>query len=235
LGIACVAWGWNVFPVFVKQYNIQRLASAVIGGQSFDLKMLEGILPTAPLSAEECRASALKAAAIVRLRLSESATALADRKLVSDTRQSLRVSVRNALSCSPTESFLWFLQYWLEVTENGFGERALQHLRMSYMLGPNEGWISIKRNGFSLAVYSQLPEDIAAQVIPEFVSLVRSGFDLEAAANLAGPGWPIRKSLVAALAPLEESRRHDFSRLLRGQGIDLDVPGITPEPRRPWN
>jgi hypothetical protein len=43
---------------------------------------------------------------------------------------------------------------------------------MSYLAGPNEGWISAKRNGFSLAIYDQLPEDIAAQIVPEFVSLV---------------------------------------------------------------
>jgi hypothetical protein len=92
------------------------------------------------------------------------------------------------------------LQYWLEVNENGFSNKALDYLRMSYVLGPNEGWISAKRNGFALAIYDQLPEDIAERVVPEFVSLVRSGFHPQAAANLAGPGWSKRETLVAALA-----------------------------------
>lgn len=235
LGFAPVVWGWAVLPIVVKQSNVQRLAPRVIAGQSFDLKLLENILPPAPSAPEECRASTLKATAIVRLRLSEAATALADRALVLDTLQSLRVSVRNALSCSPTESFLWFLQYWLEVTQNGLNDRALDYLRMSYALGPNEGWISIKRNGFSLAIYDHLPGDLAAYVVPEFVSLVRSGFYREAGSNLSGPGWKMRETLIAALAPVEEFRRHEFSRYLRGEGIYLIIPGLVPVPRRPWN
>jgi hypothetical protein len=235
LGISCFMWGWAVFPIFLQQSNIQRIAPAVIGGQSFDLKMLESILPTSSPSAEKCRASTLKATAIVRLRLFESVTALADRARISDAQQSLRVAVRDALSCSPTESFLWLLQYWLEVTQNGFSDRALQYLRLSYALGPNEGWISIKRNGFSLAIYDHLPEDLATQVVPEFVSLVSAGFYVEAGSNLSGPGWPMRETLIAALAPVAEFRRHEFSRYLRDEGIYLNIPGLVRVPRRPWN
>ena len=137
--------------------------------------------------------------------------AQAQRQLVSERMRSLRQAVRSALSCSPTQSFLWLLHYWLEVAENGSSERALQYLRMSYLAGPNEGWISAKRNGFSLAIYDQLPEDIAAEIVPEFVSLVRSGFYAQAASNLSGPGWSRR----AALAPVREVRRHEFSKYLR--------------------
>ena len=139
--------------------------------------------------------------------------AQAQRQLVSERMRSLRQAVRSALSCSPTQSFLWLLHYWLEVAENGSSERALQYLRMSYLAGPNEGWISAKRNGFSLAIYDQLPEDIAAH--PEFVSLVRSGFYAQAASNLSGPGWSTREVLIAALAPVREVRRHEFSKYLR--------------------
>jgi hypothetical protein len=224
-----------VLPVFVQRYNIQRIAPQVISGQSFDTNFLESMLPAAHNAAEPCQASLLNAAAIVRLRLFESAVADARRTLVAETMRSLRDAVDRALSCSPTEPFLWFMQYWLEASENGFSDKALQYLRMSYVLGPNEGWISAKRNGFSLAIYDQLPEDIAAQVVPEFVSLVNSGFYSQAVANLSGPGWPRRETLVAALAPIPESRRDEFSRYLRDEGIYLDIPGLVPIDRRPWN
>jgi hypothetical protein len=235
LGVACITLSATVIPIFVSEYNVLRLAPQVIAGQSFDSKMLESVLPPFPYSAQKCRASVLKATAIVRLRLLESAVALADRKLVSDLQGSLRLSVRNALSCSPTESFLWFLQYWLEVTQNGLNDRALQYLRMSYSLGPNEGWISVKRNGFALAIFNRLPEDLAAQVICEFVSLVRSEFYPEAVANLSGPGWPMREALIAALAPLGEKQRYQFSKSLRAEGFYVEIPGVVVVPRRPWN
>jgi hypothetical protein len=234
---ACVAWGWTVLPIFMQRYNVQRIAPQVINGQSFDTTLLESILPppAALKSADACQASLLNAAAIVRLRLFESATAHAERKLLSETMQSLREAVRSALTCSPTQPFPWFLQYWLEVSENGFSDIAVQYLRMSYVLGPNEGWISAKRNGFSLAIYDQLPKDIAAQVVPEFVSLVRSGFYTEAVSNLSGPGWSKREVLVAALAPIPESRRYEFAKYLRSEGIYLDIPGLVPIDWRPWN
>jgi hypothetical protein len=232
---ACVAWGYTVLPAFVQRYNIQRIAPQVIGGQSFDADFLTSLLPQAPASAESCQASLLNATAIVRLRLFESATAQADRKLAADRTRSLREAVRGALSCSPTQPFLWLLQYWLEVRENGFSKRALQHLGMSYTLGPNEGWISVKRNGLSLAIFDQLPEDIKTQVVLEFASLVRSVFYPEAFASLSGPGWAQREVLIAALADIPENRRDEFSRYLRTEGIYLDIPGVASVERRPWN
>jgi hypothetical protein len=231
----CAAWGWTVLPVFAQRYNIQRIAPQVVSGQSFDIEFLKNMLPPASNSADACQASWLNAAAIVHLRLFESATANGKRKLVSETMRSLRGSIGSALECSPTQPYLWFLQYWLEVNENGFSNKALDYLRMSYVLGPNEGWISAKRNGFSLAIYDQLPEDIAERVVPEFVSLVSSGFYPQAVANLSGPGWPRRAALIAAIAPIPEYRRDEFSRYLRAEGIYLDIPGLAPVERRPWN
>jgi hypothetical protein len=219
----------------VSRYNVERIAPRVINGQSFDTKLLESTLVPTLNPSEICRASVLNAVVIVRLRLYETASSNAERTLVIGTIQSLREAVRRALRCSPTQPFLWFLQYWLEISEKGFSYDALKYLRMSYATGPNEGWVSAKRNGFSLAIYDLLPADIAAQVVPEFVSLVSSGFYAQAASNLSGPGWPKREVLIAALAPVKESRRHEFSKYLRAEGIYLDIPGLVPVSRRPWN
>ena len=235
LSLCCAAWGWTVLPIFFEQYRVEGLAPRVIGGQVFPSKLLESVVPLVPFTADVCRASALKATVIVQLRLLEAATALPDRELVESIQKKLRISVREALSCSPTESFLWLLHYWLQVSQNGFDKKMLQYLRMSYALGANEGWISIKRNGLSLAIYDRLPEDMTTQVVAEFVSLVRSDFMSEAVANLSGPGWPKREVLIAALAHVDERRRYQFSKSLRAEGIYLDIPGVIPAPRRPWN
>ena len=221
-------------PLLVKSYNVTRMAPRVLSGQSFDVKLLEGILPPAP-TLDGCQASLASAAAIVHLSLFALATASADRQLISERTRSLREGIRRALGCAPTQPFLWFILYWLEATENGLNEKALQYLRMSYLLGPNEGWISAKRNGFALAIYDQLPADVAARVVTEFASLVSSGFHAQAAANLSGPGWSRREILVPALAPVSETRKYEFSKYLRAEGKYLDIPGLVPIERRPWN
>ena len=233
-GLACVTWGCAVLPIFLQGYNVQRIAPRIINGQSFDTKLIESLLPPA-LEHDACQASVRTAEAMVRLRLFETAVAQTERTAFSDTLRSLREAVVDALRCSPTQPFLWFLRYWLETAENGFNSKSLRYLSMSYLTGPNEGWISAKRNGFSLAIYDQLPEDLAAKVVPEFVSLVRSGFYSQAVANLSGPGWPKREMLLSALAAVPEGRKYQFARYLRAEGLYLDVPGVPPIDRRPWN
>jgi hypothetical protein len=230
--VAGVAWTWSVMPTLVKSYNATRIAPRVMSGHSFDAKLLEGVLPPA---SDTCQASLTNAAAIVHLRLYELAVARVERELISERTRSLREAMRRSLSCSPTMPFHWFLLYWLEAAENGLNEKAFQYLRMSYVLGPNEGWISAKRNGFSLAIYDQLPADVAARVVAEFVSLVASGFYSQAAANLSGPGWSNREILVASLTPIPEGRKYEFSKYLRAEGRYLDIPGLAPIERRPWN
>ena len=234
-GAACVAWGLILLPVLAEHYSVQRIAPRVISGQGFDAALLESAVLKGSRSSDVCHPPALNAVAIIRLRQYETVNAGAERKLTSEAINTLRESVHAALSCSPTLPFLWFLKYWLEVVENGFSAKALEYLRMSYKLGPNEGWISALRNRFSLAVYDQLPEDLAARVVPEFVSLVRSGFYAQAASNLSGPGWQKREVLLAALAPLTERRRYEFAKHLRAGGIYVDIPGLISPPRRPWN
>jgi hypothetical protein len=86
-----------------------------------------------------------------------------------------------------------------------------------------------------LAIYDQLPADVAARAVAEFASLVASRFYSQAAANLSGPGWSNREILVAALAPIAEGPKHEFSKYLRAEGRYLDIPGLAPIERRPWN
>jgi hypothetical protein len=101
LAAVCAAWGWTVLPVFAQRYNIQRIAPQVVSGQSFDIEFLKNMLPPASNSADACQASLLNAAAIVHLRLFESATANGERKLISETMQTLRDSIRSAWSAVP--------------------------------------------------------------------------------------------------------------------------------------
>jgi hypothetical protein len=141
-------------------------------------------------------------------------------------------SVRGSLSCAPADPFLWFILYWLENARSGFDHKHLEYLRLSYMLGPNEGWIGAKRNRFALAVFEHLPPDLADMAIGEFAHLLESGFHSEVVAIFTGPGWRIRDRLLSGLKNVPKIHREGFAQALYWQGYDVDVPGIRrPDPR----
>ena len=93
-------------------------------------------------------ATTLRALAIVRLRLAEEAISDGDGTLIDQTLSTSETALRHSLSCSPTEPFLWFALFWTLLQQTN-----LKLLRMSYRLGPNEGWLSIRRSSLALAIY----------------------------------------------------------------------------------
>ena len=147
----------------------------------------------------------------------------------------LRGSIFRSLACSPADPFLWVVLYWVEINRNGFQPRYLEYLRLSYQLGPNEGWIALKRNGYALAIFHQLPPDIADMAIAEFPRLLDSGFYAETVAILTGPGWRERGILVPRLKVVAERHRQAFARTLYKLGYDIQVPGIARTDPRPWD
>jgi hypothetical protein len=87
---------------------------------------------------------------------------------------SLHNAIRHSLACSPADSFLWRVLFWVENAMYGFSSDHLE--RMSYSLGPNEGWIALKRNLVAPAVFERLPPDVGEMAIREFASFFGSGF-----------------------------------------------------------
>jgi hypothetical protein len=211
------------------------VAEHVIAGDPFKPEVLASIMPQAEVTerTEPCRPAGVRSAAIIRTRMAEQAIIDADN--IDAQLSTLGDSIRGSLACSPTDPFLWAVLYWAEITQKGFQPRYLQYLRLSYRLGPNEGWIGLKRNGLSLAVFRQLPPDIAEMAIEEFVNLLDSGFVDQMAAIITGSGWNERDLILPRLKQVTERNREAFAKTLYRLGYDIVVPGIVLPDPRPWN
>ena len=227
LGCIAVWWGIVGFTVIWRDSSIQRIATRIIVGDTFKIETLAQQLPMIDniKRSAYCHPAALRSAAIIQLRMAEIAASAKDRPNGEDLK-SLGDVIRSSLSCVPADPFLWLALYWVEVTENGFKPNYLNYLRLSYRLGPHEGWIVLKRNPFVFGAFQQLPADLRENVIDEFVAMVRDDkFSEKAGETFVGPAWPERELILSHLNRLSDSERQGFADELFRRGY-INVPGI---------
>jgi hypothetical protein len=236
-GVVAIIWGISVLPSVSRYLVIEDIAVHIAAGAPFKTKDLEKLKPILSAAEQEgmCNPAALRAAAIMDLHLFELAVADSDEEAIDSAIKSLPVAIRRSLSCSPTDSFLWLVLYWVEVNRNGYQPRDLEFLRMSYLLGPNEGWIALKRNRLALAIFDQLLPEMAKAALAEFANLLNSGFEQEVEGILTGPGWKVRDRLLPALKDVKEEYREEFARRLYHNGYDAVIPGVKLPDPRPWD
>lgn len=236
LGATGLLFGYYVGPMAWQQRSLDRISHRILAGDRFEPEILLAALSkSGPIeTASLCNPVASRAVVVIRLRLLEDAIASSNRAELDGNLDSFRTATVRSLNCAPADPFLWFALYWADVAKRGFSQETLGYLRTSYRLGPFEGWIQIKRNRYSLAIFDQLPADLADQIVLEYSSLVNSGFVTEAASNLVGPGWVIRQKLLASLSNAKLRYRRELLKEIRRAGFDADVPGVEIA-ARPWN
>jgi hypothetical protein len=236
LGIAAIGWGSFVAPVVWRQASTAPLGPKIVAGERFKPGILEDYLESAKPDLRDgvCQPIALRTLALVRLRLAEEAITLGDHRLIDQAQSVGEAALRLSLSCTPTDPFLWFALFWLQNSRIGFREDNLRALRMSYRVGPNEGWVSLRRNRIAIAVYPGLPGDLKQAATDEFVQLVKSDLITDAADILAGPGRPLSSILLARLAGVDQKKLRFLAMLLAGKGIDDAIPGLETASKFPW-
>lgn len=228
LGCAAITWGLIVFPIFWRQSTIERIARRVINGDPFKTETLVELIPALEgiEGAEYCRPAALQSAAVIRLRLHDVAMVAKQHNLIGADLSALDHSIRKSLACSPADSFLWLALFWLESAQNGFRPDRLKYLQMSYRLGPNEGWIGLKRNRIAMTDFERLSLDLKESAIREFIGLLSSSFYHEVVAIFTGPGWQVRELILPRLKDVDKRHRQNFADVLYRQGFDVTIPGI---------
>jgi len=237
LGIATFAWAAYGLPIAWRQSSIEQIAGHIIAGDQFKAKALAALalqLDTA-YPDKWAHPSAIKNAAVTRLRILENAIADGDQKTIDGQITKLHQTINESLANTPADPFLWLVLFWLDNTQNGYNPEHLKYLRMSYDLGPNEGWVAVKRNRIALATFPQLPPDLSEDAKSEFVRLVNSQLYNEAADILVGPGWVFRGVLLAGLKDATELNRQLFARTVYRLGYDVAVPGVDRRDQRPWD
>lgn len=238
-GCAAVIWGLSTLPIFWQQAFMERIAHNIIRGEKYKIEVLMQQIPIVEAAENStiCRPIALWSAAIIRLRMVEQTGRNgAEMPVGGDQMKLLNNSIRRSLSCSPAESFLWLALYSVESAQNGFKAEYLKYLKMSYELGPNEGWVALKRNPVVFVDYKRLPSDLFADAINEFVTILNYEFFQQAVEFFSGFSSPVRDAILPHLVKLPLRIRETFASAVYNRGLDVTVPGVEPPSSRPpWH
>jgi hypothetical protein len=235
LGLAAIAWGGFLLPLFWRDAPLNRIESELLQGHAFKMQvLLENAQQAIPQQSLFCDPIALHDAVILRLNILDNALAVRNQTLVDSGSNRLHAATQRALTCAPADSFAWLTLFWLSARKHGFEQDDAVYLRLSYALGPNEGWIALPRSRLAIAMFTQLPPDLANDAINDFVKLVDTGtLYPEAVAIFAGAAPGVRSLLVERLKSSKPIPREIFARALYDKGFNIDVPGAD-RPVRPW-
>lgn len=235
LGLGAVGWGVYLFPTFWRQAPLVQLASELLRGHTFSGQVLQDDARELETegTASFCNATELRAASVLRQTILDAAIAAKDLKGFAAAYLPAYETTRKALLCAPSDSFSWLSLFWLDAAVQGIRPDNTNYLRLSYSLGPNEGWICLRRNRLAVAAFAKLPPDLQEAAINEFVKLVDTVWAHSDAADIFIRAAPeVQNRMIAALESANPFARAVFARTLRDRGLDFKIPGV--ETDRPW-
>jgi hypothetical protein len=234
-GSAALVFATLVLVVSPQPVALERAAVRIVMGDRYKAEELDRFVGADELAFQPLvRAASLRSAAVVALRQAEESIANGQRTDIDRHMDALERGLRHALTIGPADTFLWLALFWRETFAGGFEPTRLSMLEMSYRTGPREGWVAVRRNAWTLGLYSRLGSDLQEAAAAEFIGLVASRF-METVSILTGPGWSVHDVLIPRLAMVDELQRKAFARALYQQGYDVQIPGIVRPDDRPWS
>ena len=222
VGLVGIVWGVSEFPALRQESTIKKIADRILVGDVYKYEILlkQSSLVQPTQRPELCRPLTVRSAAVIRLRLAEISenSALGP----APVRTNLAVdAIRQSLACSPADPFFWLALYALEPSA------PLNYLTVSYRLGPNEGWIALKRNPVAFANFDELPDDLRRIVVREFVRIVEMDTIDDAVKIFVGPAWDQRELILSQMDQVPLRQRQRFQAALTSAGYDVLVPGTS--------
>jgi hypothetical protein len=236
LGLGAIAWGGFLLPFFWRAAAFNSVAHELLQGHPFKSQTL--VDEARQIEATEqslfCDPTELHNAVILHLAIANEAIATKDRKRIEAAVSPLYASTRKALSCEPADSFAWLMLFWVDVANHGFHADDANYLRLSYALGPNEGWIALWRSQLAIAVFERLPNDLSNDAVDEFIKLIDTGSLYPQTAAIFASATPTAQSRLAVkLKSVSLVARQILARALYDKGLDIHLPGVD-GPARPW-
>jgi hypothetical protein len=217
VGLIGIAGGVSEFSALREESTIQKIVDRILVGDvyRYQIVLKQSSLVEPTQRPESCRPLMVRSAVVIRIHLAE----ISDNAALGSApgRTNLAVdSIRQSLACSPADPFFWLALYALEPSA------PLDYLTESYRLGPNEGWIALKRNPVAFAKLRRARRTICA-ALTEFVRIVEMGTIDDAMKIFVGPAWDQRELVLSRMDQVSHGKK--FQAALTNAGYDVLVPG----------
>jgi hypothetical protein len=231
---ASISWAVITFPRFWSESVAFQAAAKIIEGDIYSTEALAAFAEQGAIRNLRSRPLALGALSVIRLRQTE-AVLTREPEYVKSELGALRNVITEALANIPGASYQWLALFWTERRLREFDPRSLDTLRMSYSVGPREGWIAVRRNRLALVLYAALTDDLKEAAVSEFINLIKSRFYTDAADILIGSAPQVREIIYAQLERLSDADRQSFAKILSNKApIDMPLPDSNRALPRPW-
>jgi hypothetical protein len=219
-GLFGIWWGVSQLLVFRQEATISGIAQRIVNGDAFKLSVLQTQLDLADqVKADRiCRPVLRRSSALVRLRIAEISNNPILAPAPFRTNQAVD-AIRASLRCSPSDPFLWLVLFAIEPSAQ------VRYLSASYRLGPNEGWISLKRSPVAFAALDELPDSLRGVVVREFLRILEMGSYDEAAKIFVGTAWDKRELILSQMDRVTPQQRQNLAARLTAGGYDIVIPG----------
>ena len=237
LGVGAIGWGLFALPLFWQESSFRSVAAKLLQGDSFKPQLVSDEAQKAEKAAQYqfCNPDALRSLFVLRLFILTGAIETANRELAAASYTPLDEAARQALACAPVDSFVWLALFWLDAGKYGLNARNASYLRLSYVLGRNEGWIALWRVRLALLLFERLPADLATDAVDDFINLVNTGQMYGKTATIFKDASPaIQSRIVEQLKGTRIAARQIFARELHYRGMDIEIPGLEKPAARPW-
>jgi hypothetical protein len=218
LAVGCLGLVWGIFalPRSEAADDFRDIESRLLRSESFNRASLTQTLESqASQNVSRCDTHSQRALLLMEMPLAEAALRSGAANEFDRRIQSLETRVRQVLSCTPRESFVWLLAFNLEVLHGRLNERSFDLLAMSYETSPNEAWISIRRIIVAMPLVLVAPEPVRQQILFEFQQLIRNGFEDDAARSYFTASGSVRSLLQTRIEQLDLPRQKRFSNALQ--------------------
>lgn len=235
LGAASVGWTATTMPIFRATAPTREIVARIMADQRFRPGALADVLDQ--MRHEPTRAvvqsAFVRAEALIGFSVADAIRARGSPDAADDEIMVAEGTIRKSLAACPRDSVLWMMLYFSSLLRAGLTPQSLNYLNESYVTGPNEGWISLRRNRLALSIFTSLNELQKELVTAEFARLVDADFLDEAGSNLTSVGFNYRDELLSALISVDIASRQGLSKWLSNNGYKMKIPGVNVEDR-PW-
>lgn len=212
IGSLALVWGIFNFPQSEATDNLRDVESRLLRYETFSHATLASILASpVSMASSPCDTHAQRALLLMEMPLAEAALRAGASDEFDRRINSLEHRAKQALGCTPRESFVWLLLFNLEALHGQLSEHAFNLLARSYETSPNEAWISIRRITVAMPLLLIASEPVRKLIILEFTQLIRNNFINDAARAYLAASPPVRKLLITEVDRLDITQQKSFT------------------------